>query len=587
MVSEIQYPAGNVTITITGLRAAIPSLTGGAGSFVSATVASTGVQVVNGTFVLLAIPATSMLASYVNDGIPCSGSAAPVTMDFPGLLAAGTVSSAVRVTEAWPNAFQSKDPTADTGVRIIVNITGYGSNTRIFVPNAIVGNDGSTPTSSGLFGVGFSAGSYAPGQLLLSLVSGADATGAGGNLVEVPGGAATFSLVTEVTGSSRVVYEVVDDNPNRLEYAQIPVFVSAPQSACAASAQENLAPMLAPVSNVSVATLTDPIPRFIATIPGSDCQQLGDCNAIYFPVLEALPASFTLTGSSLGTTQTSLLSVINQGAGQLAFTVSVSYPSGQTATNWLTVSPSSGAANAQLSVVVNPVSLAPGQYLATIAIAAGSAGTVSVPVTFNVGPVGALIQSIVNSATLAAGPVAPGSYATIFGQNLGGTNVQVVLNGYSATVVYDGAGQINILVPSQIPPSTPVGMYVTVNGVVSNTFRTTLAANAPGIFTPGIENQDNSVNLATQPASPGDIAQIYFTGLPIPLSGSVTVNIGTVTNLTPIYAGQAPTIPGLDQVNVQVPVSLTFSGNSAPIAVCIAAPGGQQTCSPTVNLYLK
>jgi uncharacterized protein (TIGR03437 family) len=128
-------------------------------------------------------------------------------------------------------------------------------------------------------------------------------------------------------------------------------------------------------------------------------------------------------------------------------------------------------------------------------------------------------------------------------------------------------------------------VYLTVDGNTSNTFPVSLTANAPAIFTPGILNQNNTVNLATQPGSLGDFVQIFLTGLAIPVAGPVTVNIGNQMNLPTAYAGPS-SINGLEQVNVQVPVALTFSGNSTSLTICIPGTGAKPICSNAVSLFL-
>jgi len=69
----------------------------------------------------------------------------------------------------------------------------------------------------------------------------------------------------------------------------------------------------------------------------------------------------------------------------------------------------------------------------------------------------------------------------------------------------------------------------------------------------------------------------------------VTVNIGrqSITGGTNFYVGSVASIPGLEQVNVQVPAALTFTGNSAPLTICVPGTGTQPVCSAAVNLYLK
>jgi uncharacterized protein (TIGR03437 family) len=478
-------------------------------------------------------------------------------------------------------------------------------------------------TSAGAFSSTPNGGTYTPGsnQLLLSRVSGADATGVGGALVlaSIPGSVLSFTSVTQVSlvnGAGSVTYEVLDANPNFLDIAQIPVFVTVAPTSCTTALANTLSVALAPVSSVSVPTQKDPIPRYIATPAASDCSVIGDCTQPYFPVLQAAPTSINLNGSSLGQPQTAFISVTDGGTSQLTFNVSGVYlPAPRLSTaNWLSVNgitvsgsgnilagvvdPSAGINSAGLSVSASPAALTiPGTYQANVVLTAGNAGTIAIPVSFTVGPAGPVIQSVVNAANSQPGAVAAGSFVALYGLNLvpkTAVPATVTFNGFPGTISYDGQPsasaptQINVLVPAGLGSVATAGVVATIDGVVSNTFPLNLVANAPAVFNPGILNQDNSVNLASIPASRGDIVQIFLTGLATPVTLPVTVNVGTqsLTGNQIIFAGAVPSIPGLEQVNVQVPNSLAFTGNSVPLSICVALSGTQQACSAPVNLYL-
>jgi uncharacterized protein (TIGR03437 family) len=68
------------------------------------------------------------------------------------------------------------------------------------------------------------------------------------------------------------------------------------------------------------------------------------------------------------------------------------------------------------------------------------------------------------------------------------------------------------------------------------------------------------------------------------LNATVSVQIADRKNLIPLYAGQAPTVPGVQQVNVAVPSDLTTS--TTQIVIC-AAVGGQQYCSSGSPLAIQ
>ena len=48
-------------------------------------------------------------------------------------------------------AFAPVSGNATNGTRILVQLSGYPAGTQLWVPNALVGNSGSVPTSAGEF----------------------------------------------------------------------------------------------------------------------------------------------------------------------------------------------------------------------------------------------------------------------------------------------------------------------------------------------------------------------------------------------------------------------------------------------------
>lgn len=618
--SPVSYTVPNpsnqsVTITLGGIRAAVATAPGAGGNaFLYGTVTAPGFGLSGALPFPMALPTTSLLSSVLNYGIPCTGSTLPSTINFANLNGAGTSVSTIRITEASPAAFAPlvQGVGSDFGVRFLVSLSGYGPNAQVYMPDVIVGSSGTVQTSAGAYSTSPNGGTYTFGanQLLLVRVAGADTTGMGGALVTgAPGGVTNFTSVSQINmtnGAGFATYEVVDANPNLIESAQIPVFVGVPPSSCTTVQANTLNARLAPVSNVSVTSATAPIPRYIATTPASDCTYFTDCNAQYFPALLATPASITLNSSSLGQTQTAVITVNDGGQSQLTYNAVTTYQIGtnQSVANWLSVNGSSATGNSvtgivdpaigitasSLSLSASPAALLiPGTYQATVTITAGTAGTVAIPVTFNVAPAGPVIQALVNGASFQPGAVSAGSVASIFGVNLApktSTPATVTFSGSSATILYDGAGQINVLVPTALGSTATAGVIATIDGVASNTFPITLAPNAPAVFNSGILNQNSTVNSTLLPASAGDEIQIFLTGLATPVTLPVTVNIGSVslTGSQLIYLGPAPGITGLEQINVQVPAGLT--GSSAPLSICVSGASGQQTCSPQVSLYL-
>ncbi len=211
---------------------------------------------------------------------------------------------------------------------------------------------------------------------------------------------------------------------------------------------------------------------------------------------------------------------------------------------------------------------------------------------------------IVNAASFApfTAGVANGEFISIFGTNLAPStvvastvpyptqlnNVQVMINNVPAPLYYVSSGQISAIVPSGDPYSL-AQIQVINNGTASNIVTT--AFGAPGstpttVATPGVYNyppasgfaaavNTNTGTIVTQsnPANPGDTIEVFLSGLgtvyptvpdgaapPVsPLSYTVNTVMADVdgTTATVVFAGLAPTLAGLYQVNVTIPTSTT------------------------------
>jgi uncharacterized protein (TIGR03437 family) len=529
--------------------------------------------------------------------IPCTGSALASTTSLSALFAARTVFASTRITEGFANAFATRAAGDDTGTRFLISYSGFPPNAHVYIPDMVAGSSALVPTAGGDLGVTQAVGQYVPGSgsLLLVRVPYADATGAGGIPLAAPSGLGPVLLdsVNEVPltgGAGYAVYEVADTNPIVLESAQFPTFVSVPNATAAAVAQERLS--YAPVSAVMSASISAPVPRFIAPTPPSDCTVLGDCQASYFPKLSIDPMSVQLTAIAGGamTSGPGYIPIQNSGGGIMNWTALVSYATGS---GWLTLDYTSGENNGSVRVwVVVPVSLAAGTYQAKIVIDAGPlAGNVTIPVTLTVQAAAVLppptppvvtVTAVVNAANFAVTPLVPGSLGTLFGANLSGKSVSVTFDSNVATLLYAGASQINFQVPLSLGSKTSSILVVTVDGSSSAPQTVALAPVWPAIFAGGVLNQDNTENKAGTAAKAGSILQIFATG--IPASATVSVQIADRKNLIPLYAGVAPGLTGVQQVNAMIPSDL--ASGAAQLIVCAAA-GSQQACSAAYPLVIQ
>jgi uncharacterized protein (TIGR03437 family) len=456
----------------------------------------------------------------------------------------------------------------------------------------VAGSNATVPTLGGDLGTATATGQYTQGSqtLLLVRVLNADSTGNGGTFATLPAPNGSGVLVLNganpvplANGAGYAVYEVVDANPSTTESAQIPNFFAIPANSPPSTSNGTLS--LAPVSTVASASTTAPVPRFVAVPPPSDCTVVGDCNASYYPQLQATATPLKATAVAGGPEVVAgSITIRDARGGVLDWSASVTYTNG---TGWVSFSEPFGVDGALIGVVANPSALTPGTYQATVLIDAGPvAGSQSFPLTLTVAaPAPAVVISgVTDAADFHPGPVAPGSIATVWGSNLAGQNVSVTLGGMPAKLFYTGAQQINLRIPPALSGQPSAKLVVTADGASSAPFTVPLTSVAPAIFTPGVLNQDNTVNSAANPAPLGSILQIFLTGMPD--SGAVaTVTIQNRGNLVPLYAGAAPGFLGLQQVNVAVPADLLPVTSN--LTICVMGAGNQPSCSQPESIALK
>ncbi len=247
--------------------------------------------------------------------------------------------------------------------------------------------------------------------------------------------------------------------------------------------------------------------------------------------------------------------------------------------------------------------------LGTVTVVASQAGNgsfqpASMQQTFNVGLGIPSIQSLVNSASLGAGPVPGGYYATIYGSNLAsgnkignasasqilqGTSVSIVdLNKqtFTATLAFMSFGQANLVIP---PGMAPGAATLTVTNATGKTasIPLTIGAINPGIYTADgtgtgaaagyavvVTSDGSQTVLPTSSCIPGACstraipmasgAQVYLvlygTGIRgVSSVAGIQVTIGG-TPAQVAYAGPQGNFPGLDQVVVLVPASMAGVG---------------------------
>ena len=224
-------------------------------------------------------------------------------------------------------------------------------------------------------------------------------------------------------------------------------------------------------------------------------------------------------------------------------------------------------------------------------------------------------QGVLNAASLAQGPVAPGEVVTFLGTDLGPPvptskpeGMQVSFDGLPAPLLYAASNQVNSIVPFGIAGPTTHLVLQRLHQTRADLTLTVQPA-MPGIFTltgtgvgqGAILNQDYSTNSPDNPSDRGSVVEIYATGAgqmnPPPVDGQnvpvagpwplpllpVTVQIGGL-DAEVLYTGSAPgLISGLLQVNCRVPAAVT-PGPTVPVQLMV---GGSAASQPGITMAIR
>jgi uncharacterized protein (TIGR03437 family) len=281
-------------------------------------------------------------------------------------------------------------------------------------------------------------------------------------------------------------------------------------------------------------------------------------------------------------------------------------------------------------------------------------GKQSNTITLAIGAPTPTISAIVNGATFRNASAAPNSFVSIFGTNFGTqdtpTNifpaldfagVSVLFNGVAAPLyyVFGSLGQINLVLPSEIPESGTVMVQVKTPQSISTPFPLQMSSANVGMFRipdPSNPKRNNGAVLLTntawrimplsmaaalgfnecdpatayvacgQPAKSGDVIQIFLTGLGKATAGGdpggAPLATGTVapTSGNPLYmtlqqpsvtiggvpavvsfSGIAPGNAGLYQIDVTIPDGIQPNDD---VPIVITMPNGS---SDTVTIAVQ
>jgi uncharacterized protein (TIGR03437 family) len=221
--------------------------------------------------------------------------------------------------------------------------------------------------------------------------------------------------------------------------------------------------------------------------------------------------------------------------------------------------------------------------------------------------------TVVNAISLLPGAVAPGEIAAIFGTGLGpdtgvtgvldadgvlpGTlgGVEVRFEGTLAPIFYAQSGQVNVQVPYTVAGSETASVEVRYQGKLAATASVPVAPSAPAMLAMAI-NPDGSPNAESAPAPRSTWMTFYATGegltdgpnvagiparapYPHPLLSIALTIAGLDAEI--LFAGSAPDLIGVLQINARVPGGFVPPGQTA-VALTVGA-----ATAPPVTIWLK
>jgi uncharacterized protein (TIGR03437 family) len=207
-------------------------------------------------------------------------------------------------------------------------------------------------------------------------------------------------------------------------------------------------------------------------------------------------------------------------------------------------------------------------------------------------------------------PIAPGSYISIYGNNLSEYTDPVTYAPYALPLSLDGVtvsfdvpsaklsvpgyltyvspGQVNVQVPWELQGQSSAQVKVTMYGSSFGTVVTVpVADTAPSFFENGgiaaARDKNNAIVTTANPVKRGDVVQLYMNGLGPVTDGPASGEFASTTKLTNttgtakvtiggtdaqvLFNGLAPGFPGLYQVNAIVPAGI--SAGTVQISVTI------------------
>jgi uncharacterized protein (TIGR03437 family) len=216
-------------------------------------------------------------------------------------------------------------------------------------------------------------------------------------------------------------------------------------------------------------------------------------------------------------------------------------------------------------------------------------------------------STVVNAANVRnSGSIAPGELVSVYGlalgpdpavsapssgnlpTSLGGSSVTI--NGTPAPISYASLYRIDFQAPFGLTTGSNAMVQVTSNNQSSAPVPVSVVAAAPALFTRSVDgtgqvmafNQGGSANSVMNPGAKGSTISLYASGLgatsptvpagtappnmPLSTVSGVTATVGG-TAATVQFAGLAPGLPGIYQLNIQVPSNASSGAEELIVSV--------------------
>lgn len=203
---------------------------------------------------------------------------------------------------------------------------------------------------------------------------------------------------------------------------------------------------------------------------------------------------------------------------------------------------------------------------------------------------------IFNAASGTEGPVAPGMLATLIGEAFGPSEafaapggsawpyllgeIDIYIDGEAVPLLYVSGKQINLQIPYSVAARREAHIEIYHRGTRRAQVTVPVVEAAPGLF-PQVVLLDGSINSAQNPVARGGVVTLFATGAGTLPPELVEVRIGSMATQI-LWAGPAPGLPGLTQINLRLP-----SGFFAPGSQAISFRIGAFPAPPGVFVYLQ